>query len=70
MKIYYVIRNARGQWWQTSKGFHSDRSLDATRYDRRDEAEMVCAFCVPHHVTPIIEKHELTGETVKVEVLA
>ena len=58
MKIW-VIRNGKGEYWQTAKGFCSTRIEDATKYPTRDDAVGARGHVVPNrHVSEVIEVNQ------------
>jgi hypothetical protein len=50
MKRFWVIRNAKGEYWQTAKNFVSADIRDATKYRTRQEAMGARGFVVSNRV--------------------
>jgi hypothetical protein len=50
MKKFWIIRNARGEVWQATKGFMSTNLADATKYTTRDDAIGARGFVVSNKV--------------------
>lgn len=59
MQRFWVIKNARGEVWQATKGFQSTNIADATKYPTRDDAIGARAFVVPHKMaSEVVEMNQ------------